>query len=357
VTTLAAAARVTLHPVRLRPRWVLVGVAVVVAAALLGLTIGPVPISPRGALLELVDRLPLVHVHTGLTVREEAIVWNLRLPRVVLGLQVGAMLSLAGASYQGAFRNPLADPYLLGAAGGAGLAVTLVIVAGVSTTGPALLDPIPLAAFVGALGAVALAYAVGSARGRGRSPAALVLAGVAVASFLTAGQTYVQQRNAQTILEVYTWILGRLTTAGWSDVVLLMPYFVVTTIVLLAHRRVLDVLGVGDQEASSLGLRAPQVRLIVVIAASLATAAAVSVSGLIAFVGIIVPHTVRLVAGTSYRVVLPLSVLFGAAFLALADLAARTIISPAELPIGVITAAVGAPFFVILLRTSKVTPV
>ncbi|MDQ1521949.1 MAG: cobalamin transport system permease protein [Actinomycetota bacterium] len=345
-----------MHPVRLRPRWVLVGVAVVVAAALLGLTVGPVPISPRGALLELVDRLPFVHVHTGLTVREEAIVWNLRLPRVVLGLQVGAMLSLAGASYQGAFRNPLADPYLLGAAGGAGLAVTLVIVAGVSTTGPALLDPIPLAAFAGALGAVALAYTVGSARGRGRSPAALVLAGVAVASFLTAGQTYVQQRNAQTILEVYTWILGRLTTAGWSDVLLIMPYFVVTTIVLLAHRRVLDVLSVGDQEASSLGLRAPQVRLIVVVAASLATAAAVSVSGLIAFVGIIVPHTVRLVAGTSYRVVLPLSVLFGAAFLTLADLLARTIISPAELPIGVITAAVGAPFFVVLLRTSKVTP-
>jgi cobalamin transport system permease protein len=357
MTTVAATTPgVALRPVRLRPGWVVMGIVVVVVAVVLGLTVGPVSIAPRGALLVLVDHLPFVHVHTGLSARQEAIVWNLRLPRVVLGLLVGAMLSLAGASYQGAFRNPLADPYLLGAAGGAGLAVTLVIVAGVPTTGPALLDPVPLAAFVGALGAVALAYAVGSAGSRGRSPAALVLAGVAVASFLTAGQTYVQQRNADTILEVYTWILGRLTTAGWSDVLLLLPYFVITSGVLLMHRRVLDVLSVGDQEASALGLHAPRVRLIVVIAASLATAAAVSVSGLIAFVGIIVPHTVRLVAGTSYRVVLPLSVMFGAAFLALADLLARTVIAPGELPIGVITAAIGAPFFVVLLRTSKVTP-
>jgi iron complex transport system permease protein len=355
MTAIATAPRIILRPVRLQPRWLVVGVIAVLVATTLGLTIGPVAISPRGALLELVDRLPLVHVHTGLTARESEIVWNLRLPRVVLGLQVGALLAIAGASYQGVFRNPLADPYLLGAAAGAGLAVTLVIVSGVPANGPALLDPVPLAAFGGALGAVALAYAVGAAGNRGRSPAALVLAGVAVTSFLTAGQTYVQQRNSETIREVYTWILGRLTTAGWSDVVLLLPYFVVTTIVLLAHRRVLDVLSVGDEEASALGLRASRVRVIVVIAASLATAAAVSVSGLIAFVGIIVPHTVRLVAGTSYRIVLPLSLLFGAAFLTLADLLARTVSAPAELPIGVITAFFGAPFFVILLRTSKIT--
>jgi iron complex transport system permease protein len=137
--------------------------------------------------------------------------------------------------------------------------------------------------------------------------------------------------------------------------VLLLPYFAITTVVLLMHRRVLDVLSVGDEEASSLGLRATRVRMAVMIAASLATAAAVSVSGLIAFVGIIVPHTVRLVAGTSYRIVLPLSLLFGAAFLTLADLLARTVSSPAEVPIGVITAFFGAPFFIILLRTSKIT--
>src|SRR3546814_1596393 len=225
-------------------------------------------------------------------------------------------------------------PYLLGAAAGAGLGVTFVVVGiadGTSTPGY-----VPIAAFVGALGAVALAYALGAAGGGRASTASLILAGVAVASFLTAVQTYVQQRNQDTIREVYTWILGRLSTAGWGEVRLLLPYAVVTWVVLLAHRRVLDVLAVGDDAASTLGVNAPRSRLVVIVVATLGTAAAVSVSGLIAFVGIIVPHTVRLLAGRSHRVVLPLSALFGGAFLCLADLLARTISSPAEIPIGVV---------------------
>jgi iron complex transport system permease protein len=339
-------------PARLRPAWIVAGVATVAAAAVLGLTVGPVALSPWRVLAEVADRLPFVDLDSGLTDRQAAIVWELRLPRVVLGLLVGSMLATAGASYQGAFRNPLADPYLLGAAAGAGLGVTIVIVSGLGD-GTSLLDPVPVAAFVGALVAVVLAYGVGTAGGAGRSPAALVLAGVAVASFLTAVQTYVQQRNSDTIREVYTWILGRLTTAGWTEVWILLPYFALSSAVLLAHRRALDVLGVGDREATSLGLDAQRVRLAVVIAASLSTAAAVSMSGLIGFVGIIVPHTVRLVAGSSFRVILPLSLLFGAAFLTLADLLARTVMSPAELPIGVITAFVGAPFFIVVLRTAR----
>ncbi len=211
-----------------------------------------------------------------------------------------------------------------------------------------------MAAFVGALGAVALTYVLGtSGVGRRVSTTALILAGVAVASFLTAAQTYVQQLHQDTIRQVYSWILGRLSTAGWQEVVVVLPYFAITTVVLLGHRRVLDVLAVGDDEATTLGLNARTSRLIVVVAASLGTAAAVSVSGLIGFVGIIVPHTVRLLAGTSYRVVLPLSILFGGGFLVLADLVARTVSSPAEVPIGVITAFFGAPFFVLVLRTSR----
>jgi iron complex transport system permease protein len=301
---------------------------------------------------ELLDRLPFIHVDSGLTARQAAIVWDLRFPRVVLALLVGAMLSIAGASYQGAFRNPLADPYLLGAAGGAGLGVTTAIVARASTG--ATPGYVPLAAFAGALVAVALTYALGAAGGGTRGgPASLILAGVAVASFLTALQTYVQQRNQDTIRQVYSFILGSVSTAGWRDVVVVLPYAVVSTVVLLLHRRALDVLSVGDEEAGSLGLDARRTRLIVVAAASLGTAAAVSVAGLIAFVGIIVPHTVRLLAGSSMRIVLPLSLLFGGAFLALADLVARTAMSPAELPIGVVTAFFGAPFFVIVLRTSR----
>jgi iron complex transport system permease protein len=249
------------------------------------------------------------------------------------------------------FRNPLADPYLLGAAAGAGLGVTIVIVGtaeGAATPGVA-----PIAAFAGALSAVALTYALGRSGGGRTSTASLILAGVAVTSFFTAMQTYVQQRNQDTIRQVYTWILGRLSTAGWNEVRLLLPYAVVTWLVLLAHRRVLDVLSVGDDEAASLGVNPRRTRLLVIVAASLGTAAAVSVSGLIAFVGIIVPHTVRLLAGTSHRVVLPLSILFGGAFLCLADLLARTLSSPAEIPIGVVTAFFGAPFFVLVLRSSR----
>jgi iron complex transport system permease protein len=337
-------------PVRLRPRWLAAGGVAVVAAVLLGITVGPAGIRAWPAIETLLGHLPLLHVHSGLSVQQATIVTDLRLPRVIVGLLVGALLAMAGASYQGVFRNPLADPYLLGAAAGAGLAVTVVIVA--TATGLGGNDPVvPLAAFVGALGAVALTYALGRSSG-GRSPATLLLAGVAIASFLTAIQTYLQQRHVATIREVYSWILGRLTTAGWDQVLLILPYFALTSVVLLAHRRVLDVLAVGEPEAETLGIPVARTRAVIVATASLATAAAVAVSGLIGFVGIIVPHAIRLVTGASYRVILPLSILFGGAFLALADVAARTATAPAEIPIGVVTAFVGAPFFVVVLRST-----
>ncbi len=186
-----------------------------------------------------------------------------------------------------------------------------------------------------------------------RGPAALVLAGVTVTAFLTAVQTFVQQQHSDTLQAVYTWILGRLDTAGWHDVLLLLPYAGVSGVALLLHRRLLDVLALGDDEASSLGVNVGRVRLVLVAAATLGTAGAVAVSGLIGFLGIIVPHAVRLVAGGSYRVVLPLSIVVGAGFLVFADVIARTALSPAELPIGVVTAFFGAPFFAVVLRTSR----
>jgi iron complex transport system permease protein len=152
---------------------------------------------------------------------------------------------------------------------------------------------------------------------------------------------------------VYAWLLGRLATAGWHDVLLVLPYAAVTAAVVLSQRRELDVLTVGDEEAASLGLHPQRSRYLLLVAGSLGTAAAVSVSGLIGFVGIIVPHTLRLLAGASYRAILPLSVLFGGAFLALTDLVARTVAGAAEMPIGVVTAFFGAPFFVLILRTTR----
>src|SRR5439155_15234223 len=175
-------------------------------------------------------------------------------------------------------------------------------------------------------------YAVGRSAGHGA--AALVLAGVTITSFFTAVQTFIQQQHTNTLQTVYSWILGTLDTAGWHDVVLLLPYAGFSAFVLLLHRRVLDVLRLGDEEAASLGINVPRVRLVLVTAATLGTAGAVAVSGLIGFLGIIVPHFVRLVAGGSYRLVMPLSLLVGAGFLVFADVIARTAMSPAELPIG-----------------------
>lgn len=324
-------------------------------AAIAGLALGPVRLPAAGVAAELLNLVPGVRLDSGLSPAEVAIVTELRLPRVVLGLLVGAMLALAGGCYQGVFRNPLADPHLLGVAAGAGLGVTAVI-ATRSTAGDVMAGlpvTVPLAAFVGAIGAVALTYLLGAAGGRDRSPATLILAGVAVSAFLAAGQTYLMQQNVDTIREVYSWLLGRVATGGWHDVLILLPYAVVAGLVVLLHRRELDVLSVGDEEATSLGLHPQRSRYLLIAAASLGTAAAVSVSGLIGFVGIIVPHTVRLLAGASYRSILPLSMLFGAAFLALTDLAARTVMSPAEIPIGVVTAFFGAPFFVLVLRSTR----
>jgi iron complex transport system permease protein len=328
-----------------------VGTLVVLAAATLaGILVGPGDLGTKAVVLELVDRLPFVAVDSGMDERSAAILWDIRLPRVTLALLVGATLSLAGGAYQGVFRNPLADPYLLGAAAGAGLGATIVIAFDLEVGwGP--FDSLPGLAFVGALGAVTCAYLVGRAnRGTAASTTSLVLAGVAVASLLTAVQTFIQQRDRDTVQEVYSWILGRLSTGGWSEVRLLAPFTVVAGVGILIHSRSLDVMAVGDDEAASLGLQVDRVRVWVVVAASLGTAAAVSVSGLIGFVGIIVPHSMRLVAGRpSFRTVLPLAVAGGAAFLVLTDLVARTALSPAEIPIGVVTALVGAPFFLLLL--------
>ncbi|MDH3682744.1 MAG: iron ABC transporter permease, partial [Acidimicrobiia bacterium] len=329
---------------------VAVATAMLVVGLVFSLTIGPIDIGWRQVVLELVDRLPVLAADSGLTEQQEVILWQWRMPRAVLGVLVGASLALSGATYQGVFRNPLADPYLLGVAAGAGLGATLVIVGGVDTGwGP--FDTIAGAAFVGALAGVGLTATLGG--GPGRAPATLLLAGVAVASFLTAAQTYLMQRNTDTLRQVYTWILGRLGTTGWDEVLVLAPYLAVCGVLVLAHRRHLDVLRLGDDEAASLGVDPRRVRVILVIAASLLAAAAVSVSGLISFVGIIVPHLIRLAVGASYRIVLPLAAIGGGAFLMLADLAARTVASPAELPIGVVTAFVGAPFFAIVLLTSR----
>ena len=332
--------------------WLVVAVAMLVGAVMLGIMVGAVALAPSDNVRSIVSRVPGVDLGSGLSARDEAILWQIRMPRVILGVLVGSMLSAAGSAYQGVFRNPLADPYLLGAGAGAGLGATLAIAYGPGA-GSWIIDPLPLAAFIGAVVGVALAYALGYSVRAGRTSVTLILAGVAVAAFLTALQTFVQQRESETLREVYGWILGSLNTAGWREVRLVLPYVFVSLVVVVGSRRLLDVLAVGDVEASSLGVRPGRIRLVVIALATLGTAAVVAVSGLIGFVGIIVPHAIRLVTSVSYRVIVPLSVILGGAFLVLADIIARTVVAPAELPIGVVTALIGAPFFAVVLRTSK----
>ena len=341
------------HAASHRNWWIAGASALLGVSLVIGLMIGPAGPEWWRVPLELLDRLPFITIDSGVSTGEWNVVWQIRAPRVALAVLVGAMLSLAGASYQGTFRNPLVDPYLLGTAAGAGLGATIVFSLRNGQASSWIIDPLPLAAFLGALIAVFITYMVGTAFGRTRSSVTLVLAGVAVTSLLTSIQAFVLQRNTDVVRQVYTWILGRLSSATWGDVRLVLPYVVASTVVLLLHRRLLDVMRVGDDEALALGANVRRVRLVVVLAATLGTAAVVAVSGLIGFVGIIVPHAVRLLAGASYRLVLPLSVLIGGSFLVLADIPSRVLADPAETPIGVVTAFFGAPFFLLLLRTRE----
>jgi iron complex transport system permease protein len=337
------------------PKWVLAAFAFLAAALLVGLGTGAASIGPAAIITSLLAHFPALHISSPLSSVDDAILWQVRAPRVVLAALVGAMLAIAGSAYQGVFRNPLADPYLLGVAAGAGLGATVIIA--YSAVGSDIGLLLPLAAFAGALIAVTAAYVLGRSAGGVRGTSTLILAGVIVALFMTAIQTFVQQQRSDTLRAVYSWILGGFGTADWGAVAIVVPYIAVSAAIILLHRRVLDVLSLGDEEAASLGIDVRRARLVIVIVATAGTAAAVAVSGLIGFVGIIIPHTIRLLVSPSYRAIVPLSLLGGAAFLILADAMARTILSPAELPIGVVTAFFGAPFFAILLRTSRRTAI
>ncbi len=336
---------------RLRPRVVLVTSSILLAVLLLSTASGAAGLPVSGVVRSLLNLIPGVSVPTTLDARSEAVLLQIRLPRTILGMLVGAALGMAGASFQGVFRNPLADPYLLGVSAGAGFGAVLALGFGLDI-GWGALSAVPAAAFLGAIVAVLASVLV--ARGSWTSPATLLLSGVAVAALFSAAQTYALQRLDETkAREVLSWLFGRLATSGWDQVLLLLPYVLLCGAILIALRRHLDVLRLGDEEARSLGLDPARSRLIIITSATLLTAAAVSVSGLIAFVGLVVPHIVRLLTSHSYRIIVPLSALVGASFLALVDVWSRTIVAPAELPVGIITAFVGAPFFALVLRRSR----
>ena len=312
------------------------------AVALLAISFGPIH-------LGFIDIVKTLFGFHGLEGQNRTVLLDLRLPRMFLAALVGAALATSGAVYQTVFRNPLADPYLLGAASGAGLGATIAI----TNTGGNIYGWLPIFSFFGATLAVMTSFFISGKFFA--EPNTLLLSGIAVGSFATAIQTYLQQRHSNALRPVYNWILGELTVANWSIVSWSSIYIISSIIVLISISKKLDGLLLSDEESFSLGIDPNKLRMIAVAAATLATATAVSASGLIGFVGIVVPHLVR---GVTHRVTnrsLATIALVGAAFLVLADLGAHSLLSPAELPIGVITAFVGAPFFLFVLRTRRVT--
>jgi iron complex transport system permease protein len=278
------------------------------------------------------------------------ILLGFRLPRAVLGLLVGGGLALAGAVFQALLRNPLAEPYILGVSGGAGAGAVLVLSLGFVSLGSAVL---PAAAFTGALVAILLVFWVASSAHRGMDVRVLLLAGVVVGSFFTAVIALILSLSeARAVRSAVLWMMGSLSGADWGNVGVVGAYTIPSALALLGLARPLNLMAVGEDTARYLGTNVERVKKVSYGIASLLTAAGVAVAGIIGFVGLIVPHGVRLLVGSDQRVLLPLSFLAGAAFLTLADLVARLLLAPTEIPIGVVTAFVGVPFFLVLLRRS-----
>lgn len=320
------------------------GVAVALVCALvlpLGLFVGSVPLAP-GEVLDVLSG-------GGLEAHRD-IVLGIRMPRLLLAALLGGGLAVAGATFQALLRNPLAEPYILGISGGAAVGAVVVLALGLTSLGSWSL---PLAAFAGALVAIVLVFRVAISTGRALDVRVLLLAGVVVGAFFGAVISLILSvSDAQTIRSAVLWVMGTLYGARWRDVVVAAAYTLPMVVLLVGMARSLNALSVGEETALYLGTDVERTKRIAFAAASLITAAGVAAAGVIGFVGLVVPHALRLVLGSDHRTLLPMSFVVGAAFLALADTASQAVLSPLEIPIGVVTALVGVPIFLVLLRRS-----
>jgi len=281
----------------------------------------------------------------------EQIIWRVRLPRVLLALLVGSALGIAGAAFQGVLRNPLADPYTLGVSSGASVGAAFLLLFGLQF---ALLGiwSVPVVAFFTAVMSLVAVLLLARTDGKLRMEA-LILSGVVMQAFLGAFVSLMVSMSKQVINEIVFWLMGSLALRGWSFSLVLLPYLAAGAVVLLGYGRAMNLFALGEQQAAYLGVRVERTKLVVLSAATLVTAAAVSVSGVVGFVGLIVPHLLRLLVGPDYRLLLPLSLIGGAFYVLWADTLARTLMSPTEIPLGVVTAFMGAPFFAYLLKRNK----
>jgi len=339
-------------PRRRRRAYTIVGLLIALGGVMaFAITIGSVQVPFLTICQTLLSQLPLVDITPTWPSTTETIILEIRLPRVILAGLVGAALAIAGATYQGLFRNPLADPYLIGVAQGASLGAVIGFLLPFDRHGIGFLI-IPVLAFTGALISVAIVYSLARV-GKTLPVTTLILAGVALGAFWGSIVSYLIINSGEKMHGIIFWLMGSFALSEWSEAKIVLPYVVVGVAVILLYSRSLNIMQLDEEQAQQLGINVEKVKLILLAAATLITAAAVSFVGTIGFVGIIIPHAVRLIWGPDYRFLLPLSVLSGAIFLILADLVARTALAPTEIPVGVITAVCGAPFFLYLLRRKK----
>ena len=335
--------------VKWHTRLITMGLLVVglLALAAFATTIGSVSVPFSSTLGIILDKLPFVHINHSWSNPVETIITQIRLPRVILAGAVGIALSVAGATYQGLFRNPLADPYLIGVAQGAALGAAIGFILPIAYHNVAF-SVIPLFAALGAILTVLVVYSIAKV-GSSIPVTTLILGGVAVGSLLMALVNFIITISGDKIHGIVFWMMGSFSSSQWSDVEIALPVILVGSGFIFLFARSLNIIQLGEDQAKQLGVDIEKLKLMLLTASTIITAAAVSFVGIIGFVGIIIPHTVRLIWGADYRFLLPFSALIGAIFLIAADIVSRTV-GPSEIPIGIITAICGAPFFMYLLR-------
>lgn len=335
--------------------WGGVGVILLLLSIMVSLSIGTAHLPLWQVAGILGKHMPWIggHIDAGWPQSSEQILMKVRFPRIMLGILVGASLSASGAAFQGVLRNPLADPYTLGVSSGASVGAAFLIYFGLQY---ALFGQwsIPVVALVTGIISLFLVLRLAQIDGKLKMET-LILSGVVMQAFFGAIVSFMVALSNQVINEILFWLMGSLAMRGWSYSYVIAPYLLIGFIVLLGYARSLNLFALGERQASHLGVHVERTKLIVLIVATFITAAAVSVAGVIGFVGLVVPHLVRLLVGPDYRLILPLSAIGGGIYVLWADTIARTLLSPTEIPLGVITAFLGAPFFAYLLHKHKKT--
>lgn len=342
--------------IRIRSYGFTMAILLILLIVMIGITatIGSASIGPMDVYKVVASKIPGLGglVDAGsITASQDSIIWSVRLPRVLLGVIVGAGLSISGASFQGLLKNPMADPYILGISSGAALGAAIAIILKLETAFIGF-SGISIMAFMGALIAVTLVYNIG--RIRSQVPVTtLLLAGVAVGQFLTAITSLLMVIYNRDMTKIIYWTLGSLSGKGWNPINTISIPIIAAMVILLFFSRDINIMLTGEESAKSLGVNVERIKVYVLLLGTFITSMAVSISGIIGFVGLIIPHIVRLIVGPDHRILLPASAIVGSIFMVFTDTIARTVISPMEIPVGIITAIFGGPFFIYLLRSKK----